>query len=80
MDIYTLLNSKSDIYDSPTAQRFYYLQVKKTGIKHPGPDLHIRHSTPLSRDEKIEIRALRKYCKMDYLSIAQATGKTYHQV
>ncbi|KAL2190071.1 hypothetical protein L209DRAFT_750062, partial [Thermothelomyces heterothallicus CBS 203.75] len=52
---------------------------KKTGIKYPGLDLHIRHLTPLSRDEKIEIRALRKYYKIDYLSIAQATSKTYHQ-
>ncbi|KAL2192118.1 hypothetical protein L209DRAFT_748921, partial [Thermothelomyces heterothallicus CBS 203.75] len=47
---------------------------KKTGIKHPSLDLHIRHSTPLSRDKKIEIRAFRKYYKIDYLSIAQATG------
>jgi len=37
-------------------------------------------SQELSRDDKIEIRTLRKYNGWDYMTIAKATGKTYRQV
>ena len=82
MDIRALINN-SNIHSSPCAQRFYQLQVQQQAqdsIRH-GPVLRgLRHSTPLSRDEKIEIRTLRNDAKWSYLAIAQATGKTVHQV
>ena len=85
MDLQALLNN-TNLHNSPTAERFYRLQVQrqKKGLEplkptisrpKPGPRSH-----KLSRDEKIEIRTLRKYNKWDYITIAKATGKSYFQV
>ena len=82
MDIRALVNN-SDIHRSPCAQRFYQLQLQRRAQDtiQRGPVLRgLRHSTPLTRDEKLQIRTLRNDAKWDYLTIAQATGKTFHQV
>ncbi|KAK4099324.1 hypothetical protein N658DRAFT_167612 [Parathielavia hyrcaniae] len=82
MDIRALVNN-CNIRASPTAVRFYQLQQQRQARDaiQRGPVLRgLRHSTPLTRDEKIEIRTLRKHAKWDYSTIAQATGKTFHQV
>lgn len=80
MQISALVNYNTDLHDSPTAQRFYRLRTQGQ-IRPIGPVLRgLQHSRPLTRDEKIEIRALRKHCKWDYFKIAQVTGKTTRQV
>lgn len=80
MDIRALINNNNNIHTTPAAQRFYHLQLQRAA-RPLGPVLRgLRHSTPLTRDDKVEIRALRKHCKWDYFKIAQATGKTFHQV
>jgi len=81
MDIRALINSNNNnIHTSPCAQRFYQLQLRQQAPLR-GPVLRgLRHSTPLTRDQKLEIRTLHNYAKWDYLTIAQATGKTFHQV
>lgn len=52
---------------SPSIRQYIHLQQKK-------------RSTELSRDEKVEIRALRKYAGFTYPQIAQQTGKSQRQV
>ncbi|KAK4042963.1 hypothetical protein C8A01DRAFT_44033 [Parachaetomium inaequale] len=82
MDVRALVNN-NNIHASPCAQRFYQLQLRQQAYDtvYRGPVFRgLRHSTPLTRDQKLEIRTLRNHAKWDYMTIAQATGKTFHQV
>jgi hypothetical protein len=77
MNIHNVINT-TQIHNSPCAERFYRLQIErqlqpKRLFKRPRAD-------ELTRDEKIEIRALRKHNKWDFHTLARATGKTYRQV
>ncbi|KAL2135740.1 hypothetical protein VTI74DRAFT_7110 [Chaetomium olivicolor] len=76
MDIQSLVNHNNNIHTSPTAIRFYQLQQQRQARDaRPGPvQRGLRHSTPLTLDEKIQIRTLRAHTNWSYLRIAQATG------
>ncbi|KAK4095742.1 hypothetical protein N658DRAFT_100377 [Parathielavia hyrcaniae] len=77
MDIRALVNN-CNIHASPTAVRFYQLQQQRQARDaiQRGPVLRgLRHSTPLTRDEKIEIRTLRKHAKWDYSTIAKQLNR-----
>lgn len=86
MKIAALLNN-SNLHNSPTAERFYRLRLQQATRR---PNFHrppVFTPTPekprakeLSRDEKIEIRALRKYTKCSESTISQLTGHSERQV
>src|SRR6185437_12002212 len=69
MDIQSLLNPTPS---SPSVQR----QIRLLQHKHQ----RAKRANELSRDEKIEVRALRKYTNFTYDEIAHATHHTVRQV
>jgi hypothetical protein len=89
MDIQTLLNH-NNIHSSPAAERFYRLQLQQS-LRQPNFNRPPSFSTQsigfrnpraheLTRDEKLEIRTLRKYNKWSYITLAKETHHTYRQV
>ncbi|KAK3358067.1 hypothetical protein B0T25DRAFT_540878, partial [Lasiosphaeria hispida] len=70
------------IHNSPRIERFYRLNttLQRPIIQQPSFPTHATHSKDLTRDEKIEIRTLRKHNNWSYITIAKATGKTARQV
>ncbi|KAK0732613.1 hypothetical protein B0T21DRAFT_412779 [Apiosordaria backusii] len=84
MDIPSLLNHTNHLHSTPQAQRFYYLHSTRHTHRRAfsPPESHPRQpkAKPLTRDDKLEIRTLRKHCKWTYQQISQTTGKTIHQV
>ncbi|KAK3363914.1 hypothetical protein B0T25DRAFT_55699 [Lasiosphaeria hispida] len=80
MQIQALLNT-TNIHNSPCIERFYRLNTTlQRPIQQPSFPTHATHSKDLTRDEKIEIRTLRKHNNWSYITIAKATGKTVRQV
>jgi uncharacterized protein YnzC (UPF0291/DUF896 family) len=78
MNITALINHHN-VHNSPSAERFYRLQLSRNG--RTPTELTRRHkAADLTRDEKVEIRALRRHAKWPYSRIVEATGKTFQQV
>lgn len=75
MNINSLVNH-SQVHDSPTAERFYRLQLQR----QKPPNLQLPRSKELTRDQKVEIRTLRKYNGWEYSTIRKATGYTERQI
>ncbi|KAK0710873.1 hypothetical protein B0H67DRAFT_452812, partial [Lasiosphaeris hirsuta] len=77
MQIQALLNT-TNIHNSPCVERFYRLNTSIQ--RRPSQPSFKTYSKVLTRDEKLEIRTLRRHNKWSYITIAKATGKTVRQV
>ncbi|KAK4640916.1 hypothetical protein QC761_0096860 [Podospora bellae-mahoneyi] len=77
MEINALINH-NDIDTSPTAERFYRLQL----ARQQRPHWHLKaHRAPeLPRKQKIQICALREYAYMSYAAMREATGASDKQI
>ncbi|KAK3983761.1 hypothetical protein QBC44DRAFT_375942, partial [Cladorrhinum sp. PSN332] len=79
MDLNAIVNH-SNIHDSPSADRFYRLQIQRNSIPK-APQLRLRpRAQELTRDDKHTIQVLRKFNRWDYFQIAKETGFTWGQV
>ncbi|KAK4194424.1 hypothetical protein QBC40DRAFT_135399, partial [Triangularia verruculosa] len=77
MEIEALVNH-NDIHNSPSAERFYRLQL----ARQQRPHWHLKtHRAPeLPREQKIRIRALREDAHMGYEAIRQVTSASIKQI
>jgi len=87
MNVTALLNHARNAHDSPAAERFYRLQLQQSlrqPILHRSPAFQPRPEKPrepeLTRDQRLEIRTLRKYNRWSYITLARETGHTVQQV
>jgi DDE superfamily endonuclease len=86
MNVTALINHHN-VHNSPSAERFYRLQVSRNGRTPSGLTSGSCRSSgrrpkapDLTRDQKVEIRTLRFYANWPYNQIVEATGRTYQQV
>jgi ketohexokinase/beta-glucosidase len=79
MDIRALVNH-SNSYSSPAAERFYRLQALRIAQPQWPKTTPKPRAKEVSRDQKIEARALRNHCNWSYSRISEVLGLTPKQV
>ncbi|KAK3985964.1 hypothetical protein QBC44DRAFT_334189 [Cladorrhinum sp. PSN332] len=79
MEINTLVNH-TNIHDSPSAERYYRLQLQQNIPIPPQLQRNPTKAKDLTRDQRLQIRALRQHTDWDYFQIAKKTGFTFAQV